>query len=66
MGGLRIYFLEKPPKTFHFFPLEILDKLKLNPWIFHKIVLDPFEIPRPKTQTLGNSTLSKWPALYGT
>ena len=55
---LRIYFFENPPGIFHFFtlPLEILDKTKLNPWIFHKIVLDPLEIPRPKTKTPGNST----------
>ena len=66
---LRIYFFENPPGIFHFFtlPLEILDKTKLNPWIFHKIVLDPLEIPRPKNKdpwkfhiyflvTLGNST----------
>ena len=28
---------------FHFYtlPLEIPDKTKLEPWIFHKIVLDP-------------------------
>ena len=51
--GLRIYFLEKPPEIFHFFtlPLEIADKKKLSPWIFYKIVLDPLEIPKPKTQT---------------
>ena len=24
---------------------------QLNPWIFHKIVLDPLEIPRPKEKT---------------
>ena len=58
-GGLRIYFFEKNPGIFHFFtlPLEIPDKTKLTPWIFHKIVLDLLEIPRPKTKTLGNSTL---------
>ena len=41
---LRIYFFENPPGIFRFFtlPLEILDKTKLNPWIFHKIVSDPF------------------------
>ena len=50
---------ENPPGIFHFFtlPQEIPDKKKLNPWIFHKIVLDPLEIPRPKTKTPGNSTL---------
>ena len=44
----------KPPLGFFIFftlPLEIPDKTKLNPWIFHKIVLDPLEIPRPKTKT---------------
>ena len=56
--GLRIYFFEKPPGIFHFvtLPLEITDKTKLTPWIFHKIVLDPLEIPRPKRKTPGNST----------
>ena len=41
-GGLKIYFCENSPGIFHFFtlPLEILDKTKLNPWIF-SIVLDP-------------------------
>ena len=38
----------KPPSPWNFsfftLPLEILDKTKLNPWIFHKIVLDPSEI----------------------
>ena len=58
-GGLRIYFFENPLDFFNFFtlPLEVPDKTKLNPWIFHKIVLDPLEIPRPKTKTPGNSTL---------
>ena len=57
-GGLRIYFFEKPLEFFIFFtlPLEIPDKTKLNPRIFHKIVLDPLEILRPKTKTSGNST----------
>ena len=58
-GELRIYFFENYPGIFHFFtlPLEIPDKTKLSPWIFHKIVLEPLEIPRPKTKTPGNSTL---------
>ena len=45
-GGLRIYFFDKPPGIFHFFtlPLEIPDKTKLNPWIFHKIVIDSLDI----------------------
>ena len=48
--GLRIYFFENPG-VFHFFTLtlEIPDKIRLNPWIFHGIVLDPLEIPIPKT-----------------
>ena len=58
-GGLRVYYFEKTPGIFHFFtlPLEIPDKTKLNPWIFHKIVLAILEISRPKTKTPGNSTL---------
>ena len=34
-----IITFRKPPGVFHFFtlPLEILDKTKLHPWIFHKI-----------------------------
>ena len=66
--GLKIYFFETPsppPPTPHqgfflfFFtlPQEIPDKAKLNPWIFHKIVLNPLEIPRSKTKTPGKSTL---------
>ena len=56
-GGLRIYIFEKSPGIFIFFtlPLKIPDKTKLNPWIFHKIVLDLLEIARPKTKTPGNS-----------
>ena len=38
-------------------PLEIPDKTKLNPWKFHKIVLDHLEILRPKTKTPGNPAL---------
>ena len=51
-----MYFFEKTPGIFHVFtlPLEISDKTELNSWIFHKIVLDPLEIPRPKTKTSGN------------
>ena len=56
--GLRICFFEKPlEKNFFSLPLEIPDRTKLSPWIFHKIVLDPSEIPRPKTKIPGNSTL---------
>ena len=52
------YTLFKTPWKFPFFilPLEIPDKTKLNPWIFHKVVLDPLEILREKTKTPGNST----------
>ena len=57
--GLRI---ENSPEIFHFFtlPQEIPDKTKakLSPQIFHRIALDPLEIPRPKTkQSPGTSTL---------
>ena len=60
-GRLRIYFFEPPlpPGILYFFtlPLEIPNKTKLNPWIFHKIVLDSLAIPTPKAKTPGNSTL---------
>ena len=51
-------FLKTPLGIFHFFtlPRGFPEKTKLNPWIFHKIVLDPLEIPRPKLKTPGNST----------
>ena len=55
--GLRIFFCENSPGIFLFsftLPLEIPDKAKLNPFIFHKIVLDPLEISRPKTKIHGN------------
>ena len=57
-GGVEDLF-EIPPGIFHFFtlPLEVPDKTKINHWIFHKVMLDPLEIPRPKTKTPGNSTL---------
>ena len=64
--GLGYTFFENPPGIFHFFtlPLEISDKTKLSPWIFHRIVLEPLETPRPKTQTPGFSTLFfLWPPL---
>ena len=54
------YTFLNPPQIFHFLnlPLEIPDKPKLKPWIFHKFVLDPLEVPRrPKTKTPRNSTL---------
>ena len=58
-GGVDDKNSGNPPEIFHFFtlPLEILDKTELNPWIFHKILLDLLEIPRLKTKTPGNSTL---------
>ena len=43
--------------TTNYLPLEILDKMKLHPWKFHKIVLQPLEFPRVNTKTYGNSTL---------
>ena len=54
-----MYFCENPAGIFHFFtlPQDIPDKTKLNPWIFHKIVLHPLKIARLKTKTHGNSTL---------
>ena len=56
---LRIYFFENPPGIFNFFtlPLEIPDKTKLNPWLFHIILFHHLEIPRPKRKTPGNSTI---------
>ena len=44
--GVEDILFDKPPGIFHFFtlPLEIPDKTKLNPWIFHKIVIDSLEI----------------------
>ena len=53
-GEVKDILFGKPPGSFHFFilPLEIPDKTKLNPWILHKIVLDPLEIPSPKQRTL--------------
>ena len=57
-GGWGYTFLKIPLEVFIFFTwlLKFPDK-KLNPWIFHKIVLNPWEIPRPKAKTPGNSTL---------
>ena len=57
--GLRTNFFENPGGSFHIFTLslEISEKAQLSPWIFHKIVLDPLEIPRPKIKTPGNRTL---------
>ena len=36
--------------------ISLLTYLLLT-YLFHKIVLDPLEIPRPKTKTPGDSTL---------
>ena len=49
------------PGIFHFFYFTSGSSRQnkaqpLAGWIFHKIVLDPLEIPRPKTKTPGNST----------
>ena len=64
MQSARIYFSENPPEIFHVFtlPLEVLDKTKLNPWIFHKIVLTVRSLGNSKTKNRkttrpGNSTL---------
>ena len=48
------YTLLKTSLEFSFFtlPLEIPDKTKLNPWIFHKIVLDPLRFQGPKQRPL--------------
>ena len=50
-----------PPRIFHFFTLtlhlEILDKTKHSTPGYYKIMLDPLEIRRPKTETPRNSTL---------
>ena len=53
INGLRIYLFKKFAGIFHFFllyPWKFQTK-QLNPWIFHKIVLDPLEIPRTKEKT---------------
>ena len=57
--GVEKIFFWKLSWNFLFFtlPLEIPDKRKLHLWKFHKFLLDPLEIPRPKTKTPGNSTL---------
>ena len=58
---LKTYILFWNPHAriflFFYITLEIPDKTELHTWKFHKIVLDPWEIPRPKTKTPGNSTL---------
>ena len=59
--GLRIYFFENPG-VFHFFTLtlEIPDKTRLSPWIFHRFVLDPLEIPIPKTDPWNFHIIFSW------
>ena len=65
-GSLGYTFLNTLPPSLPLFPgifhfstlsLEIPNKTKLNSWIFHKIVLEPLEVPRSKSKTPGNSTL---------
>ena len=50
-------FLKNPTGIFGFatLPLEIPDKMKLQPWKFHKIVLHPLEFSRQNTKTHGSS-----------
>ena len=59
IGEVKDILFWNPTGIFQFFTLlpKILDKTKLLPWKFHKIVLNPLGIPRPKTKTPGNSTL---------
>ena len=54
-----MYFFENHHGIFHCFTLhlEIPDKTKPHPWIFHKILLDALEIPKPKIKTPGNSAV---------
>ena len=51
-GDLRIYFLFENPLKFFTLSLEIPDKKKLSPWMFHRIVLGPLEMPMPKNKFL--------------
>ena len=59
----NIKWARKNPKrgdwgyTFFKTPLEFFNFSKYNPCIFHKIVLEPLEVPRPKTKVPGNSAL---------
>ena len=71
-GGIRKKYILNPPcldflwsSPSRLTPLEFFIFLlypwkfqitKLNSWIFHKIVLDPLEISRPKTKAPGSST----------
>ena len=54
-GVVKTYFLQKIPGIFRFatLSLEILEKTKLLLRKFHKIVLQPLGIPRPKSKTHG-------------
>ena len=58
-GGVEDILFWKIPWNFYFLTLLLVipDKTKFNPWIFHKIMLDPLEISRPKTNTRGSSIL---------
>ena len=56
--GLRIYLFENPLKfSFFYFTPGNSRQNKAQPWIFHKILLDPLEILRPESKTPGSSTL---------
>ena len=52
-GGVRIHFFEKPLLEFFIFLLYPGNSRQnhAQPWIVHKIVLHPLDIPRPKTKT---------------
>ena len=52
--GVENILFWKNPWNFSFtLPLEFQDKTKLHPWKFHTFLLDPLEIPRPKSKTPG-------------
>ena len=55
LGGSGYTFLKTWSFSFFYF-WKFQTKQSSNPGIFHKIVLDPLKIPRPKTKTPGNST----------
>ena len=57
-GGLKAYFFEPVPGIFHFFTLpQGNSRQKAPPWKVHRFLLDPVEIPKPKSKTPGNPTL---------
>ena len=61
-GNVEDILFENPLEFFIFliYPWDFQNKAKLNPSIFHKIVLVPiwkFQCHWPKRQTTGNSTL---------